>query len=123
MKTLKINSHYRKIIRWLLLPSIMFIIFGLYSCEEKELLKEKPLASVSDEAVLSTRVGYEVYLIGLVRQFREVWQMDDYCFTLLYGPTDMFNNMGREYPRYNWLASCTPVAYHVQQYWSWAIQK
>lgn len=120
MKTLKINSHNRKIIRWLLLPSIIFIIFGLYSCEEEELLKEKVLASVSDEGVLSTRSGFEAYMIGLVRQFREEWQMDDGTYRWQYKCTDMFSFMGMEGARDNWLQVRTSVASHVRNQWHWA---
>ena len=120
MITLKVNSNYRKINRWLLLPSI--ILFCLYSCEYS--LDEKPLSLVSDAAVLSSPEGFEVYIIGLNQRAREEWLMDDGNYRQMFKATDMYNFAGLEVTEYNnWLTSVTPQWSVVNNYWNWAYTK
>ena len=117
MKTLKINLHSRKIIKWLLVPSI---IFCLYSCDE-ELLDEYPLSSLNADLVLSSPAGFETYAIGLVQRAREELLRDDGTYWKHCTGTDMFNSAGLEYSTYrNWISWMTPVRSEVRRNWTFA---
>ena len=118
MKTLIQKIHHRVIIKLLIIP-VFFFGIGLNSCND-DLLDQVSKSNVSDDAVFSSRSGFEASLVGLTRQFREEWQDNDNATKWQYRCTDMFNFMGAELARINWLQWWTPVAEHVEFHWTWA---
>lgn len=121
MLTFKISSDYRK----LMLFASMAMIFCLSSCNEDELLEERPLSSLNDDAVLSNKNGFEAYLIGLVRNAREECVQDDNTYYITNFPgTDVAEDAGAEYFTYrNWVSYLTPVTPEVATNWNWAYTK
>ena len=109
MKTLRIKLH-RKIIRWLLLPSIAFC---LYSCSE-DLLTETPKSSLNADIVLKTKQGFENYLIGLIYQARLEVNGDFTWHAVNIVGTDLADDSGTEYSTYaNWVSYLTPITSEV----------
>ncbi|RUA13947.1 MAG: RagB/SusD family nutrient uptake outer membrane protein, partial [Flavobacteriia bacterium] len=121
MLTFKISSDYRK----LMLLASMAMIFCFSSCNEDELLEERPLSSLNDDAVLSNKNGFEAYLIGLVRNAREECVQDDNTYYITNFPgTDVAEDAGAEYFTYrNWVSYLTPVTPEVATNWNWAYTK
>jgi len=116
MKTLRIKLH-RKIIRWLLLPSIAFC---LYSCSE-DLLTETPKSSLNADIVLKTKQGFENYLIGLIYQARLEVNGDFTWHAVNIVGTDLADDSGTEYSTYaNWVSYLTPITSEVVFEWNWA---
>ncbi len=115
MESLKINSNNR----------IVFfsfsIIMCLFSCN-KDLLNEKPLSSLNADITLTSKAGFDAYLIGLVREAREEYTQDDNTYFITNFPgTDVGEDAGAEYFTYrNWVSYLTPIRSEVKANWSWA---
>ena len=77
MKTLRITAHYKKITQWLLMSLAILIFPGLNSCNDEDLLKQESKSKLADASVLKSKAGFESYIVGLVYQFRQEWQVDD----------------------------------------------
>jgi hypothetical protein len=103
---------------------ILTIIFSLFSCK-KDLLKEKPLSSLNADVTLTSKEGFEVYLVGLVAQAREEYTQDDNTYFITNFPgTDVGEDAGAEYYTYrNWISYLTPVTPEVRTNWNWAYTK
>lgn len=88
-------------------------------------MKESPLSSLNDEAVLSSKDGFESYLIGLIRSAREEYIQDDNTYFITNFPrTDVGADAGAEYFTYrNWISYLTPVTPEVKTNWNWAYTK
>ena len=116
MNTLKINLH-RKIIRWLLLPSI---VFCFYSCS-KDILTEVPQSSLNADNVLVTKQGFQNYLNGLIYTARLEVNGDFTWHAVNIVGTDLADDSGTEYSTYaNWVSYLTPINAEVVSEWNWA---
>ena len=119
MKTSNINFRYYKG------ASILFLILlGMYSCD-KDILDETPLSSLNDDITLSSKSGFEAYLVGLVHQAREEYTQDDATvwFTNYIG-TDIGDSAGEEFTAYrDWVSYLTPIRGEVLANWNWAYSK
>ncbi|WP_082960126.1 RagB/SusD family nutrient uptake outer membrane protein [Maribacter hydrothermalis] len=104
----------------LVLALTMFI-----SCDEEDLLNEKPLSSLNDVAVLSSKDGFDAYLIGLAYNAREEQSQGDNLYFITNFPgTDVGEDAGAEYFTYrNWVSYLTPVTPEVADNWNWAYTK
>tara|TARA_R110000744_G_scaffold812_1_gene3048 strand:+ start:8190 stop:9824 length:1635 start_codon:yes stop_codon:yes gene_type:complete len=104
----------------LVLALTMFI-----SCDEEDLLNEKPLSSLNDVAVLSSKDGFDAYLIGLTYNAREEQSQGDNLYFITNFPgTDVGEDAGAEYFTYrNWVSYLTPVTPEVEDNWNWAYTK
>ena len=104
----------------LVLTLTMFI-----SCDEEDLLNERPLSSLNDEAVLSSKDGFDAYLIGLTYNAREEQSQGDNLYFITNFPgTDVGEDAGAEYFTYrNWVSYLTPVTPEVEDNWNWAYTK
>jgi starch-binding outer membrane protein, SusD/RagB family len=125
MKTLIINSYYKKIMSWFLLPIVLFVLSGLYSCNDDELLIQVSKSDLTDASVLNSKAGFEYYLSGLVYQFRDEWQIDDETYWTQFQGTDMYNFVDPEErpSRQNWQIDYTPQSAFTKKYWNWAYIK
>ena len=119
MKTSNVNFRYFQ--RTLLL---LLIILGTHSCDD-DILNETPLSSLNNEITLSTKSGFETYLVGLVHQAREEYTQDDITvgFTNWIG-TDIGDSAGEEFTTYrDWVSYITPINAEVLANWNWAYSK
>lgn len=116
MESLKINLN-RIMLFWV----SFLILICLFSCN-KDLLKEKPLSSLNADVTLTSKAGFEAYLIGLVRQAREEYTQDDNTYFITNFPgTDVGEDAGAEYFTYrNWVSYLTPITNEVKTNWNWA---
>ena len=102
------------------------IIMGCFSsCADDDLLKETPLSSLNDEAVLSTKAGFEAYITGLFYSAREEFIQDDTTYYDTNFPgTDVADSPGLEFQAYkNWPSYLTPIAAPIKVNWDWAYSK
>ena len=92
------------------------------SCADDDLLKETPLSSLNDEAVLSTKAGFEAYITGLFYSAREEFIQDDTTYYDTNFPgTDVADSPGLEFQAYkNWPSYLTPIAAPIKVNWDWA---
>lgn len=112
-------KHTRFIILNLLIATIVIIS----SCK-KSLLDEKPLASLSSEVVLSTKAGFDTYLIGLHQAAREEVNMDDQTYIMNYIGTDIASAAGVEFVFYkDYNSYLNPTTREVVNIWDWAYSK
>lgn len=116
MESLKINLN-RIMLFWV----SFLILICLFSCN-KDLLKEKPLSSLNADVTLTSKAGFEAYLIGLVRQAREEYTQDDNTYFITNFPgTDVGEDAGAEYFTYrNWVSYLTPITNELKTNWNWA---
>ena len=65
-----------------ILSLLMVCALSFFSCED-DFLNEVPLSDLSDSSTLTSKAGFETYLIGLVRQARleYTWKDDVYWIT------------------------------------------
>jgi len=110
------KSTYKSI-----LVSLTLGLIVITSCDDN-ILNEKPMSSVSSETVLTTKNGFETYLIGLVRNAREEYAQSDATFFITnFAGTDVGEDAGEEYFTYrNWVSYLTPVTPEVVRNWNWA---
>lgn len=103
---------------------IVSFLVGVVSCK-KDLLKEKPLSSLNADLTLTSKQGFDAYLIGLVAQAREEYTQDDNTYFITNFPgTDVGEDAGAEYYTYrNWISYLTPVTPEVRTNWNWAYTK
>lgn len=108
--------------KWLVLPLLIFILHGLYSCDDEALLVQVAKSDLTDDAVLHSKAGFEFYLSGLVYQFREEWQSDDRTYWRQFQGTDMYNWVDPEErpQRANWVIEYTSEAGFAAHHWNWA---
>ncbi|MBN2214530.1 MAG: RagB/SusD family nutrient uptake outer membrane protein [Bacteroidales bacterium] len=125
MKTLRITSYYKKIMKWLLMSLVIFILSGLYSCNDEELLNQVSKSELTDASVLNSKAGFEMYLSGLIYQFRDEWQIDDRTYWTQFTCTDMYNFVDPEEKpqRDDWRLDYTPESDFAEKYWEWAYVK
>lgn len=116
-------TTYYKISVLRILSVLALTIF--ISCDEEDLLNESPLSSLNDDAVLSTKAGFDAYLIGLTYNAREEQaQGDNLYFITNFPGTDVGEDAGAEYFTYrNWISYLTPVTPEVEDNWNWAYTK
>ena len=117
MKTFKIYSYYRTIIIWYILVSF---VFCLNSCDEKSLLEEKPLSSLNSDIVLTSKAGFQNYIIALVQAAREEQEINDKTYPSYFVGTDVvqvgFGSI--EFENYN--TYLTPATVEASIIWDWA---
>lgn len=120
MKSLKIFSHYKSLIPGgILLASVFF-----FSSCEKDLLNEKPLGTLSPNIVLSNKVGFQNYLVGLSAYAREEMAMDDQSYIMNFIGTDIVSAAGVEFTFYkNYNTYLNPTTREVISIWNWAYTK
>lgn len=109
---------------WLLIPLfITALIFG--SCNDEDLLEQVSKSNLTDDAVFSTKAGFDYYLSGLVYQFRDEWRNGDRDYWSQFWGTDMYNWVDpTERPqRGNWAINLTPENGDCKRYWVWAYEK
>ncbi|WP_051254142.1 RagB/SusD family nutrient uptake outer membrane protein [Arenibacter latericius] len=118
MKTFKMTPNL-SLLKYVLAVGFLFC---LSSCDEEELLREQPLSSLDNEGVLSSKEGFESYIIGLIRSAREEYGQDDNTyFATNFSGTDVGSDAGGEYFTYrNWVSYLTPVTPEVRNNWNWA---
>ena len=121
MKTFKISSNK---IKGLAMLFILCLLSSLWSCDD-EILDEEPLSSLNADITLSSKAGFEAFLVGLVRQAREEYTQDDATVwhTNFIG-TDIGESAGAEFTAYrNWISYLTPTRSEVIVNWNWAYSK
>lgn len=117
MLLFKINSFSQRTVAACMLLSVL-ILAG--SCK-KDVLDEKPLSSLSSDLALTSKAGFNAYLIGLVATAREELTQDNATFWTNFNGTDMFSSAGAEYSTYaNWSTWLTPTRNEVVTNWDWA---
>lgn len=119
MKASSKKTHNKK---WFLIP-LLITIFS--ACNDKDLLDQTSKSNLSDEAVFSSKSGFEYYISGLVFQFRDEWRHGDRDYWSQFWGTDMYNWIDpNERPqRGNWAINLTPENADCERYWEWAYQK
>jgi len=116
MNSLTIRFQNYKISIWLLLA-----LMTVSSSCKKGLLDEKPLASLSSEAVLTSKAGFETYLIGLHQAAREEQTMDDQTYIMNFIGTDIASAAGVEFVFYkDYNSYLNPATREVVNIWNWA---
>ncbi len=104
--------------------SVIISVTVLLGACEKNVLDEKPLASLSSEVVLSTKTGFETYLIGLHQAAREEVNMDDQTYIMNYIGTDIASAAGGEFVFYkDYNSYLNPTTREVVNIWDWAYSK
>ena len=122
MKT-RISAYYKKATKWLLLTSVLFIIVGLNSCNDEDLLKQESKSKLADASVLKSKAGFESYIVGLIYQFRQEWQADDKTYWTQFYNTDMYSAIENTSIKWDWSQKLTPVTSEAKTYWNWAYIK
>ena len=103
---------------------LICLFLGISACED-DLLDEAPLSSLNADITLSSKAGFEAFLVGLVRQAREEYTQDDATVwhTNFIG-TDIGESAGAEFTAYrNWTSYLTPTRSEVLVNWNWAYSK
>ncbi|MEO5995150.1 MAG: RagB/SusD family nutrient uptake outer membrane protein [Chitinophagaceae bacterium] len=120
---MKNNRKYSAYKQFVLLSLIVNVVILLSACK-KNLLDEVPLASLSSEVVLSTKAGFETYLIGLHQAAREEVNMDDQTYIMNYIGTDIASAAGVEFVFYkDYNSYLNPTTREVVNIWDWAYSK
>jgi starch-binding outer membrane protein, SusD/RagB family len=121
MRTLKIYLNHRK--SRILFP-LLAIMLSMFSCTE-DILEEVPLSKPNDKSTLTSKAGFEAYLIGLVRNAREEYTENDTKFFLTnFAKTDVGEEAGAEYAgNRNWITYLTPLTDEVLLNWNWAYKE
>ncbi|WP_336514836.1 RagB/SusD family nutrient uptake outer membrane protein [Pollutibacter soli] len=118
-----LNETQRRIF---LLLHIAVSIFALASCTKKEDLNEVPLSFLSSDNVLTSKKGFEQYIVALHASARNQLNMIDYnhgFINLLQG-TDIACNGELALINYgNWVTYLTPTRPVVENYWNWAYRE
>ena len=113
MKSLKKNALHKSI--------IVFACLILAMGCDKDVLKETPLGSLSSEVVLTTKAGFETYLIGLHQAAREEMTMDDQTYIMNFIGTDIASAAGVEFVFYkDYNSYLNPATREVVNIWNWA---
>lgn len=95
-----------------------------FSSCKKDILSERPLSSLSSDLALTSKSGFNAYLIALHAAAREELTQDNATFWTNFNGTDMFSSAGAEYSTYaNWVTWLTPTRAEVVTYWNWAYSK
>lgn len=103
--------------------TIISFIFLLNSCK-KEILEEKPLSSLTSDNALTSKSGFNNYVIALYAASREEMAASDTYWTNNFNGTGMYCSGGTEYVKYsNWSTWLNPSAKEVAVYWDWAYSK
>ena len=125
MKTIKTLTYSKRILKWILLPLVCFILTVLYSCDDEELLRQVSQSDLTDDAIFNTKEGFEFFLSGLVYNFREEWQIDDKTYWTQFTCTDMYNfiDPAEKPKRADWRIDYTPESSFAEKYWDWAYVK
>lgn len=108
-----------------LLLCILVIIGFLNSCNKKDLLNEKPLASLSTDVVLTSKAGFDTYITALHQAARDELVMidsHDYYFTMQSGTDIATTGQEDARPFRDYVTYLTPNASCVTNYWKWAYQ-
>jgi tetratricopeptide (TPR) repeat protein len=117
-----INKYYPY--KFPLIPGLVICIIIFASSCKKNLLDEKPLASLSSEVVLSTKTGFDTYLIGIHQAAREEVNMDDQTYIMNYIGTDIASAAGVEFVFYkDYNSYLNPTTREVVNIWDWAYSK
>ena len=117
MKSIKKYSAYTRL--HALYVIVLFVV--LFTSCKKDLLDEKPLASLSSEVVLSNKAGFETYLIGLHQAAREEMTMDDQTYIMNFIGTDIASAAGVEFVFYkDYNSYLNPATREVVNIWDWA---
>ena len=120
MKSLKIFLNKRNLI----LPCLLLTFVIIVSSCKKELLNEKPLGSLTSDVVLTTKAGFDSYLVALSQQAREEMTMDDQTYIMNFIGTDIVSAAGVEFTFYkNYNTYLNPVTREVVNNWNWAYTK
>lgn len=121
MKVLKAKRFFSTTILCLLVIGVT----GLFTSCSDDILNETPKSSLDAENTLTTKAGFEAYLVGLVRSAREEYSQDDITFFITNFPgTDIGEDAGEEYFTYrNWISYLTPITPEVEANWNWAYEK
>ncbi|MDO6603954.1 RagB/SusD family nutrient uptake outer membrane protein [Arenibacter palladensis] len=101
---------------------VFSLILVIYSCNDN-FLDEQPLSSLNAELTLSSKEGFDNYLVGLVRQAREEYTGGAVWETNWIG-TDIGDSPGEQFVAYkNWTSYLTPTNSTVISTWNWAFSK
>ena len=120
MKALKIFPQYKTLI-----PGGVLLVFVLlfYSCNTN-LLDEKPLGSLNSDIVLTSKIGFQNYLIGISQFAREEISMDDQTYIMNFIGTDVVSAAGVEFTFYkDYNTYLNPTTREVTNIWNWAYAK
>jgi hypothetical protein len=125
MKTFKNKIYHKKSMKWPVLSLIMATFTVFNACNDEELLVQVSKSDLTDDAVLSTKAGFEYYLSGLVYQFRDEWRLGDRDYWSQFWGTDMYNwiDPSERPQRGNWAVNLTPENSDCKRYWEWAYLK
>lgn len=117
---MKLANKYRSLKRYFF--SLIILLLLLYSCNN-DFLTEKPVASLSSDIVLTSKEGFENYIIGMHEAARlEIGKEDGFNWRLnMFVGTDIAcsgENAAANFRNYvTYLNSNTPC---VAKYWDWA---
>src|SRR6478609_3649819 len=103
---------------WALPLALCLLTFN--SCKQ-DLLDEAPLSSLSSDAVLTSKAGFETYLVGLHQAAREEMTMDDQTYIMNFIGTDVASAAGVEFVFYkDYNSYLNPTTREVVNIWNWA---
>ncbi|ANE51061.1 RagB/SusD family nutrient uptake outer membrane protein [Flavisolibacter tropicus] len=103
---------------WALPLALCLLTFN--SCKQ-DLLDEAPLSSLSSDAVLTSKAGFETYLVGLHQAAREEMTMDDQTYIMNFIGTDVASAAGVEFVFYkDYNSYLNPATREVVNIWNWA---
>src|ERR1044071_4309999 len=112
------NSRTYLAYKYFIILSLVISAVILFSSCKKSLLDEVPLASLSSEVVLSTKAGFETYLIGLHQAAREEVNMEDQTYIMNYIGTDIASAAGVEFVFYkDYNSYLNPTTREVVNIW------
>lgn len=120
MKALKIFPQYKTLI-----PGGILLVFVFLFCScNTNLLDEKPLGSLNSDIVLTSKIGFQNYLIGISQFAREEISMDDQTYIMNFIGTDVVSAAGVEFTFYkDYNTYLNPTTREVTNIWNWAYAK
>jgi hypothetical protein len=120
MKALKIFLQYKTLIPGGILLALVFF----FSSCNKNLLDEKPLGSLNSDIVLTSKIGFQNYLVALSQFAREEISMDDQTYIMNFIGTDVVSAAGVEFTFYkDYNTYLNPTTREVTNIWNWAYAK
>src|SRR5688572_23300462 len=111
----KVNAYFR-------IPGLILITFiFLWTSCKKDILEEKPLSFLTSDNALTSKTGFDNYIIALHAASREEMSGGDTYWTNNFNGTGMYTSGGSEYVKYsNYSTWLTPSATEIAIYWNWA---
>ncbi len=124
MKNNRNIAQHKTYLRSIIIVFTMISGLLIQSCNDEDLLVQVSESNLTDDAIFSTKAGFDYYLSGLVYQFRDEWRKADRTYWSQFWGTDMYNWIDpTERPqRGNWAINLTSENSDCKTYWNWAYE-